>query len=1676
MAFRHYLILFISFISALPMTAQMVIGEDTLAGNEWITYGQAYYKFTVNADGVYRIPEATLSAAGISGEAAGNKVRIYSMGRQVPLYVSTDGVFGPTDYIEFYGYKNRGEMDRHLFAKPDSNMLNPAHSMYTDKRVYYLTLEGSDQPSRVNTIPNEISNPPAPNTYYVHQEILTFDAVNNDPYYPLQEGGGISYSSYFHGEGFARSSETSGSFEISAAGRIPGQNAVLHLRLTSSNYLSHRFAVFFNGVAIDTLYLDNLSIADTSYVILADQLQDINQVSINNSNSLSRFALVSIGLTFPHTPTLGNAAESILSLDANASSQYYVFQDFTHGGLKPLLYTTDGKSRLVTDLTGSNEVEFLWPPLANQTTYRLAAEGSIKVISSLERKTFTDFAGDDTEYIVITHPDLMESGTESEYIKYRSSPEGGAYKAKAYSILDIYDQFGYGIEKHPQSIRNFVEFIHRSWPSAKMIFIVGRGIEYNRSRYENGTWENSFFVPTFGRPGADNLLAATLWDLVSRYPVGRLAITDQDGISTYLSKVKEHDLARFTGQSIDEKQWIKNVMHIGGGKSSDEQKDFEITLKYLGEELASSGYGADISFFQKQSTDVIGETESAQIVKLLNEGCGIINYLGHSSATLFEYNINDPSTWENKGRYPIFSAMGCSAGQIHGTVLSLSDNYVHLPDEGAIAFVSGSGSQFANALTAWARPWYDYFGNLQYGATLGESILYGLKAVSTFVDIQKETSNAYRYLLEQQTFQGDPALLLHPFPGPDYTIDPNSISFSPDVLNTKLDSFDISFSVLNIGRNLNQQLDYSIQIKLPDGETFDVRQDTFSALTYQTNITTRIPLVTGKKTGAFRLLITVDASSTIVELPAPAAENNNRLVDNLGAEGIEIFIVDDLITAAYPPDFSIVTTTSPEMVATGSNAFSKGLNVVFEIDTTPFFNSAALIREKFVDHSSTFTWSPQGNWTPGEVYYWRVSTDSLSPEQPFHWSKRSFLYQPGSFPGWNQSEFYQFTDNTFDRIIADSVNREFTFGSKSSNFNILNRFHDITQGLIPKVTIDGVIKAEFFTGFRNRNVQLFVSAIDSLTGDFMLNPNPGLYGSANHLSFDAPVFPYRADLPESRQALIDFVENIIPSGHHVFIYSYQQPLYPDYFQEQWAADETIYGKSIFSLIESQYPGSNIRSLESSDSKPFIVYFRKNRGGIEEKIAVDSASVISMIYDIKSSLTRGSQISQLAGPAAQWYSILSETIPASIDTAGDNRLSAIALSADFSDTLVISTRLLSQDTTIADIDASLYPYIQLTYTTEDSILYDPSDLVFWRVLYDGFAEVVLKPDLGLTFIDDTLSRGETMRLSTYVENVSATPIDTLEVSLRIINELNQTEELRTILTNLAPHSSLPVSFEKSTATYSGNYQVIMEANPNRKVKELNYSNNIGTLPMHVRIDDINPILDVTFDGYHIEDGDIVGANPLIRVQLHDENEFVRLEDTSLFVLFLEYPSDIEPQRIYFTTPWLTFMPAPPTGGNIAVIELGPDLFEDGIYTFQVQAKDGGGNVAGDNEYKISFEVINGRSVSAIYNFPNPFSSSTRFIYTMTGPGSPPFYKIEILSITGILVREITAEDMGPLPPGNHMTEYAWDGTDQNGNELAAGIYLYRLVVKDENNNDYGHYNPYGESDFKNKGWGKLVIVR
>jgi hypothetical protein len=79
----------------------------------------------------------------------------------------------------------------------------------------------------------------------------------------------------------------------------------------------------------------------------------------------------------------------------------------------------------------------------------------------------------------------------------------------------------------------------------------------------------------------------------------------------------------------------------------------------------------------------------------------------------------------------------------------------------------------------------------------------------------------------------------------------------------------------------------------------------------------------------------------------------------------------------------------------------------------------------------------------------------------------------------------------------------------------------------------------------------------------------------------------------------------------------------------------------------------------------------------------------------------------------------------------------------------------------------------------------------------------------------------------------------------------------------------------------------------------------------------------------------------------------------------------------------------------------------------------------------------------------------------------------MTISGKVVREIEAAELGPLRIGNNLTSYRWNGTDEFGDRLANGVYLYRVVMKDPST--FTNRETAADHTFT-KGFGKLYIIR
>jgi hypothetical protein len=285
----------------------------------------------------------------------------------------------------------------------------------------------------------------------------------------------------------------------------------------------------------------------------------------------------------------------------------------------------------------------------------------------------------------------------------------------------------------------------------------------------------------------------------------------------------------------------------------------------------------------------------------------------------------------------------------------------------------------------------------------------------------------------------------------------------------------------------------------------------------------------------------------------------------------------------------------------------------------------------------------------------------------------------------------------------------------------------------------------------------------------------------------------------------------------------------------------------------------------------------------------------------------------------------------------------------------------------------------------------------------------------------------------------------------------------------------------TKQYTGANTLYVDFNPSNDQPEQYTFNNFMYKSFFVKGDSRSPTLDVTFDNVHILNNDIVSARPHIQIKLQSQSPYLLLTDTSLVNVQVKYP-DGSIHNFGFNTDTLRFTPATSASNNVATVDFYPAFTsqinpQGDTYQLIVSGKDALGNPAGAPPYRVSFLVITKPMISNMLNYPNPFTTSTAFVFTITGSEVPQNIKIQILTITGKVVREITKEELGPLHVGRNITEFKWNGTDMYGQRLANGVYLYH-VVTNLNGQSLSKYKAAGDNTdkFFNNGYGKMYMMK
>lgn len=1706
------------------LNAALVVGQGPY-GNEWVDHDRQYWRFNIYRDGVYRIDSAGLAASGFPVATVDPRdLMLFAREEQVPIYLSgaEDGVFNAGDFVEFVGRRNDGWIDTKMYPLPSQNP-NPYYSIHNDTIRYFLTWDPVAPKARVTAYedPDIASHPVQPWVWGRGLQVFTNNYWTGmlDHVYWTQQNVIASSGMMVNGEGwggpYVLSDGPDGQMDANITVNFPytgmdAPNARVRTSSSAQNsvgfgiYDDHHLQVYygtgFATQAFDTIFrgsqvINGEFLVPHSTVASGNQFplrfrvpHDLNgpgQVGSINPNYREFQVVHNASVYYAMAPNLLGGALDLWVPSSLAGSS--VRMTTTAAGLTPFAYAFGDSVKRIPGVfvDGQWSLSLAANAQVDSAQVFLTAEQFVLTTGPFQPVNgtgfFTDLSGQaaDSAMLIVSHSTLM-TGADA-YRDYRQSNPYNRYNTVLVDVDELYDQFGGGVPKHPFAIRRFAKFTLDTYPSdPRGLFLIGKSVNTSpRFGDPDGTRPDvnggyaRCLVPTYGAPNCDQCFTIGLRSDPRRMevPVGRLSASTPQDVLDYLAKVQATE-AQPVGA------WMKNILHFGGGFTSNEQDLLAAHLRSYEITAEDTSFGGNVHTFLRNSSQVLEQAPADSVRSLIEQGVTMMTFFAHAYSSNFDITIDEPANYEWNGRHPLVIANSCYIGNIHQNgALSASEQWVDLPGAGPIAFLASVKQGVPNMLHDYTSRFYRSFSQANYGGTIGDHMRY-----AGFNMLANTSNLPATFHVHTFTLQGDPLLILNSPKEPDLVVRDQDILFEPEFINADVDTFRVKVAVTNIGRATNATMTVALDRVNPNmSPGTQGYLTTLGNMHFRDTVTFDVPtkaFAGGTGTNAFQARVDLDPN-VIPELQ----ESANNVANTA------IFISSGDIIPVHPFNYAILPDPAPLLKASTGDPLAPQRTYVFQIDTTDHFNSPMLETATITAPGGVVTWQPSTIYAlnaqqDSTVFYWRCSIDSTG-NQGYNWYERSFQYIPGR-NGWGQAHFHQFKNNTYNGIRYDEPDREFEFSGG------VRQLRTIVTGFNPfgDTGYDIDLTAIDYSGC-GPWPGWHVAVIDPITMEpwgthyiagngTEFNPQ-NEFGNANNLSQCRPrvqkYFVFFTNQPAQLAGMQDMLLNRIPDGHHILLYTW---LYLD--KDGMTANAPGLIPAMGSLGLPDF--DNL-----PDSVPYICYVRKGfPDTFRDTVAASINEVLLFSADMALLTDQGLITTVDAGPSSEWQALYWDEQPRNAEDSTRIILQGLSPFNQVTELFNLPAGIDSVTYLTSVAPATQYPRLRIRghFFDEDVAVPDPSQLQRWQLLGTPAAECAIDPASGYVQALDGWFAGQEASVAVAVRNIGTVDMDSLLMTAWVVDRANVRHRIHYKLNAPLPVGGVLIDTVRfNTLPFGGPNTLVLEANPIDTITGLYHQleqyhfNNIAQWRFNVTVDQENPLLDVTFDGVHILDGDIVSARPAIQMSLNDENTVLLMDspaDTTQFKVFLRTPTN-QVQRIYFRdgagVEVMRFVPANGPA-NEAHILYDPVFPVDGKYQLIVQASDVSGNRSGDHDLKVNFEVVNKPTITEVLNYPNPFTTSTRFVFTVTGSEPPTNMKIQIMTVTGKVVREVRMHELGPIRVGRNMTDFAWDGTDEFGDRLARGVYLYRVIAQ-LNGQDI-ELRETKASEYFTKGIGKMYLLR
>ncbi|MEM9832835.1 MAG: C25 family cysteine peptidase [Bacteroidota bacterium] len=1672
-------------------------------GNEWIINNQQYYKIPIGEDGIYQVDYAALQQAGFPVASVDpRRIQLFFRGIEQAIEVrgQQDARFNQDDYIRFYGQRNDGTLDTELYASPEAQP-HPHYNLYSDTTAYFLTwrLDAGVGKRAASFSENNVDGLLAEPYHLKTERLILADEYEQGRQYPVGSStrANTRLSIFDYGEGWTgRRIQQGNSVDYT----VPVSNTVvsgpqprLQLVLTGRNNQIHNVTIQVGGTtgSLRTLTTSEFSFYDSYQIDTTLEWSDVgsDQMVIRlTPNGIDgradNISLALAELTYAQQLDIQNQGQR-LSLPENTNGKSYVEIANPPANAQLWEITNADNVEIIGYNTLGNTLTAIIP---NTNLSRRLILSEVQTVANIQRVTMPTLDAS-ARFLMIGHPALRQpAGAYSDptqaYHDYRIST---GHQPLLVNIDQIYNLFSYG-EITPLAIRRFADYM-LSVGDPEYLLLVGKGltVNFNYHRRDPATLEVQDYIPPGGMPGSDIMFTTGLRGsdgIGAAIPTGRINANTAQEIANYLDKVKE-DESRTLADDYQESNtrealWRKRLVHLSGGVSS-----FELTLfaRYVDNfsTIAENNFwGGQVATQQKRTN---GPSEFINIAEEVNQGLSLITFFGHSSTTITDIDIgfvsNDEFGYQNRGKYPAILLNGCNAGNVFSTTLTFGEDWIRTANRGALHVMAHSSIGISSTLKQYSDRFYEVaFGD---SAWIDQSLgVVKVEAERRFIEQLGELAwEMHISQVQQLVLQGDPAVSLFGRSQPDYEITANNLfvtQLQDEPITAASDSFAVNCIVRNFGRTQTDSLAISLQRTFNDGSVETYGPVWYPPVLYEDTLQFTVANLAGNQNaGNNRLEIILDSSDSVAELN----EANNRAA-------IDFFVPISGTVNILPSNYGIVSAGNVVLQVQPGNLQTtlrsgSPRSILLELDTSNTFSSPVK-QQMNIETTALAQWPAILPVTEDStVYFWRSKYANPLPGEVDQWNDNSFVYLAGNPDGWAQVHPDQWQQNTLTNVAYRDGQWEFEESNITIEVVSAGDSAEVSNQLfineLPYIVASS--EQESFFVCRENGIGAVAFTQDGLL-PYAVISGGGFDVLDRNLCGRRPqvinTFNNNQITGDSR-ILEQYVESVA-SGDPVLLFSFGELNYASWPTETLA-----------SLEEIGVTSADLANLQAGE--PLIVLGRKDaEAGTATVVRADSTSdtsvrqqALSLDEQLTERFRSGSIRGRRIGPARQWQELQTQI-------RGDDYTITVLGENNNGEVITLLSELTGQPTVdLSSIDAQQYPYLRLVLETNDFVERTPAQPESWIIYYETLPEgTLISVDVSEAVIER--QEGQTLTFSGSFFNLSNQDFtDSLAVIYTLFNQEQRTSEIDTVyMTAPAQQDTAAFSIAVDTRSRVGTNDITVQVNPQQQLEQ-NYTNNTLRVDNWLEVigDETNPIVDVAFDGVYILDGDIVAPSPLVTIQVRDENPYLQKQDTTGIDILLGKIETIvdasvsgqnariensELRRISLDQPNVSWNPA--TEETPFTITYQPETLEDGMYRLQVQASDASGNASGANPYEITFEVINASTITHFYPYPNPFSTSTRFVFTLTGAEVPDQMKIQIMTVSGKIVREITQDEIGPIRIGNNITQYAWDGRDEYGDELANGVYLYQVVVRN-NGQAIEHRETSADRAFK-KGFGKLYILR